>query len=234
MKKYKNFIIIILVIAFFVIMIYGLKTWNNAGKEMASKEPPTTSVPVPSVINSKNSVPEIKITSDNNFMTGNITNTAVTVSIVSNDLKDIYVNGVSLGKSNEALLETPGSYEIIAENNDGVKSILKFNIDPVASMPTVGIIKSEAIKSEPYTGPITSPGPVIETQSPENLVDGGTISAELVTLAYSSENEIASVTLDGEKMEIVGTVTSYVPGKHVVVVADAKGNSTTFTFTNNY
>ncbi len=240
MKHVKNTVIVILFVVFCVLIVYGLKTWNNDGKKKvaANANQPTTTVQNAD----KAAAPMITITSNNLFNENNVTNGDVSVAFKASDLKDAFVNGTSLNdpqsqeKVTEALLSNPGSYEIIAEDNNGSKAILRFSIDPNVVISEEGGKKASDIKSEPYTGEVAQiqQGPSITAQTPAELTNGGTVSSEFVTLAYSSPEQITSVTLDGEAMEVIGTVTSYMSGKHTVVVTDSKGASSTFTFTNNY
>ncbi len=239
MKHVKNTVIVILFVVFCVIIVYGLKTWNNDGKKKvaANANQPSTSVQS----TDKTTAPTIMITSNNLFNENNVTNSDVSVAFKTSGLKDAFVNGISLNdpqsqeKVTEALLSNPGNYEIIVEDNNGSKAVLRFSIDPNVVIAEEGGKKASDIKSEPYTGEVAQiQGPVITAQTPAGLTNGGTVSSEFVTLAYSSPEQITSVTLDGEAMEIIGTVTSYMSGKHTVVVTDSKGASSTFTFTNNY
>lgn len=241
MKHVKNIFIIALFVVFCIIIVYGLKTWNNDGKKKMAAD--GTLAPVTSV-QKTSGAPTITITSDNLFNADNVTNTEVSLTFKASDLKDVYVNGTSINdpqsqeKVTEALLSASGAYEVIVEDNAGSRAVLRFSIDPNAVIPAEGAKKASDIKSEPYTGEITPPqqsnGPVITAQTPAGLTNGGTVNTEFVTLAYSSPVSITSVTLDGDSMEIIGTVTSYMSGHHTVVVTDANGASSTFTFTNNY
>ncbi|WP_195270214.1 hypothetical protein [Eubacterium sp. 1001713B170207_170306_E7] len=239
MKQVKNTVIVILFVVFCVIIVYGLKTWNNDGKKKveANGDQPT----VTAQNTDKTTSPTITITSNNIFNENNVTNGDVSVMFKASDLKDAYVNGTSLNdpqsqeKVTEALLLNPGTYEVIVEDNSGSKAVLRFSIDPNVVVPAEGGKKASDIKSEPYTGEVAQvQGPTITAQTPSGLVNGGTVSAEFVTLAYSSPQQVTSVTLDGETMEVIGTVTSYMSGKHTVVVTDSSGASSTFTFTNDY
>lgn len=237
MKKIKNIVIVLLLLALGIVLFYGLKTWSNDGKDKAAEVKTTTSVQkqVPSV-------PTITITSTNNFDQNNVTNSDVSLSFKASNLKDVYINGQSINdtqsteKITEAIVTSPGAYEVIVEDSSGSKAIIKFSIDPEMVVPTEGSKKASDIKSEAYTGEIkvAPQGPTITAQVPSTLTNGGTVATELVTLDYTSANTIQSVTLDGERMEIIGSVTTYVSGKHTVVVTDITGASSTFTFTNNY
>lgn len=239
MKHVKNTVIVILFVVFCVLIVYGLKTWNNDGKKKVAAN---TSQPTTTVQNTdKTTAPTITITSNNFFNENNVTNGDVSVAFKASDLKDAFVNGTSLNdpqsqeKVTEALLSNPGNYEIIVEDSNGSKAVLRFSIDPNAVISEEGGKKASDIKSEPYTGEaVQVQGPTITAQTPAGLTNGGTVSSEFVTLAYSSPEQITSVTLDGEAMEVIGTVTSYMSGKHTVVVTDSKGASSSFTFTNNY
>lgn len=239
MKHIKNIIIVVLFVLFCVIIVYGLKTWNDDGKKKikADESQPTTTVQK----TDKNDNPAITITSNNVFGENNVTNGEVSVMFKASDLKDAFVNGTSLNDSQskekvtEAVLSNPGAYEVVVEDNSGSKAVLRFSIDPNVVIPEGSGKKASDIKSEPFTGEVAQvKGPAITAQTPAGLTNGGTVSSEFVTLAYSSSEQITSVTLDGDTVEIIGTVTSYMPGKHTVVVTDSKGASTTFTFTNDY
>ncbi|MDO4289353.1 MAG: hypothetical protein Q4C55_09225 [Eubacterium sp.] len=228
MNRLKNAAIVILAAAFVAIVAFGLKTWNNEGVAMSSQEEKTAVV--------YQSAPEIKITSDNLFTPEGVTNTAVTLSFSGSKLKDTYLNGKSLEKAEEAMVDKDGAYEAIAETEEGQKVILKFTIDSKAEIDAASAVKGSTLKSEAYTGEIKAPevGPVVQAVSPADLKNGGTVSAESVEIAYSSADGIASVTLDGEAMDITGSVISYMSGAHSLMVTDTKGQSTVFTFTNTY
>ncbi|MEG0509636.1 MAG: hypothetical protein RR579_09975 [Eubacterium sp.] len=238
MKKVKNIVIVILLLVLGIILFYGLKTWSNDGKDKAASEVKTTT----SVQKQDTSVPTITITSTNTFDQNNVTNSDVSLSFKASNLKDVYINGQSINdaqsteKITEAIVTSPGAYEVIIEDSSGSKAIIKFSIDPGVVMPTEGSKNASEIKSEAYTGEIKAvpQGPIIKAQVPSSLTNGGTVAVEFVTLDYTSTNTIQSVTLDGERMEITGSVTTYVSGKHTVVVTDTTGASSTFTFTNNY
>ena len=229
MNKFKNMAIAVLAVAFIAVTVFGLKTWNDDGiAKSGQSEKKTTEA--------AKQAPEVKITSDNQFTPEGITNTAVTLSFSGSDIKDTYLNGRSLEKAEEALVEKAGVYEAIAETQSGEKVMLKFTIDPQLQIDPATAVKADSLKSEAYTGEIKPPaeGPVVQAVNPAALKNGGSVSAEVIEIAYSSPDGIASVVLDGETMEITGSVTSYAAGSHNLTVTDNKGQSTVFTFTNTY
>ena len=71
MKHVKNTVIVILFVVFCVIIVYGLKTWNNDGKKKvaANANQPSTSVQS----TDKTTAPTITITSNNLFNENNVT-----------------------------------------------------------------------------------------------------------------------------------------------------------------
>ena len=149
MKHVKNTVIVILFVVFCVLIVYGLKTWNNDGKKKVAAN---ANQPAATVQNTdKTTAPTITITSNNLFNENNVTNGDVSVAFTASDLKDAFVNGTSLNdpqsqeKVTEALLSNPGSYEIIVEDNNGSKAVLRFSIDPNAVISEEGGKKASDI-----------------------------------------------------------------------------------------
>ena len=91
MKHVKNTVIVILFVVFCVLIVYGLKTWNNDGKKKVAAN---ANQPATTVQNTdKTTAPTITITSNNLFNENNVTNGDVSVAFKASDLKDAFVNG---------------------------------------------------------------------------------------------------------------------------------------------
>ena len=229
MNKTKNIVIIVLGVVFIAVVAFGLKTWDNEGQQLSSQNEKELTA-------AYKSEPIIRVTSDNLFTSENVTASPVVLSFIATGIKDTYINGQSLEKATEAMVDQAGVYEAIIESEGGLKAILKFTIDPNLQIETGSAIKGDEIRSEMYTGEIKPPviAPVVKALSPDTLTNGGSVSAEEIIIEYSSPEGISSVVLDDEEMEVTGTVTSYMPGQHRLVVTDNKGQSTVYTFTNTY